>query len=112
LPAIVLLWNYHPAASGRLQRLISLPPPWHGRRWGTGCYIAPGKYLPQRCPAVHSNNYRTANTIFVDVAMIAAIFGFMPPTLPDLLPAMARGILSFERFDLIRTRPAEAPAGP
>jgi hypothetical protein len=46
------------------------------------------------------------------VPAIAAIFGFMPPTLPDLLLAVAGGILSVAWFDLLKARLAGRPAGP
>lgn len=41
---------------------------------------------------------------------IAAILGFMPPILTDLLFAVAGGILSVAWFDILKTRLAERPA--
>jgi hypothetical protein len=45
------------------------------------------------------------------VPAIAAILGFMPPTLPNLLLVVSGGILSFAWFDFLKARHAEGPAG-
>jgi hypothetical protein len=46
------------------------------------------------------------------VPAIATIPGFMLPTLPDFLLAVAGGILSVAWFDLLKVRLAGRPTGP
>jgi hypothetical protein len=45
------------------------------------------------------------------VPEIVAIFGFMPPTLPDLILAVAGGIFSVAWFNLLKARLAKRPDG-